>query len=115
MRELLMGAVPPGSRNGHRPAAATTPTLRAGGLEVTVPTLWRGRLEDRPMGIVMLGPPGAGKGTQAALLAADLGIANISTGEILRANVAAGPPLGRSAQRYMDAGDLVPDQVVTDM
>jgi len=93
----------------------TTTTLRAGGLEVTVPALWKRSAEDSPMGIVLLGPPGAGKGTQAALLADDLGIANISTGQILRANVAAGTPLGRSAQRYMDAGDLVPDQVVTEM
>jgi adenylate kinase len=112
-----MGAVPPGSRNGRRPATATTSTIRAGGLEVTVPTLWNSPEDSSmgPMGIVLLGPPGAGKGTQAALLAADLGIANISTGQILRANVAAGTPLGRSAQRYMDAGDLVPDQIVTEM
>jgi adenylate kinase len=67
------------------------------------------------MGIVLLGPPGAGKGTQAALIAEKLGVANISTGNILRANVSAGTPLGRSAQRYMDAGDLVPDELVTRM
>jgi adenylate kinase len=67
------------------------------------------------MGIVLLGPPGAGKGTQAITLAERLGLANVSTGQILRANVAAGTPLGRSAQRFMDAGDLVPDEVVTEM
>jgi len=71
--------------------------------------------EPRPAVIVLLGPPGAGKGTQAALLAEELGIANISTGQILRTNVAAGTTLGRHAQRYMDAGDLVPDDLVTRM
>jgi adenylate kinase len=69
----------------------------------------------RCAGIVLLGPPGAGKGTQAELLAVELGIANISTGEILRTNVATGTALGRRARRYMDAGDLVPDDVVTRM
>jgi adenylate kinase len=68
-----------------------------------------------PMGVVLLGPPGAGKGTQATRLAEALGLANVSTGQILRANVAAGTPLGRSAQGYMDAGDLVPDELVTEM
>jgi adenylate kinase len=84
-------------------------TLAAGDLEV----VWD--LGSAPMGIVLLGPPGAGKGTQATRLADELGLANVSTGQILRANVAAGTPLGRSAQGYMDAGDLVPDQLVSEM
>jgi adenylate kinase len=62
--------------------------------------------------IVMLGPPGAGKGTQAALLSERLGLPHISTGDILRQAVAAGTPLGREARRHMDAGGLVPDEVI---
>jgi adenylate kinase len=60
----------------------------------------------------MLGPPGAGKGTQAKRLAARLGIPHISTGDILRDAAAAGTPLGREARRYMDDGHLVPDRVI---
>ncbi|MCI0688870.1 MAG: adenylate kinase [Sporichthyaceae bacterium] len=67
------------------------------------------------MRIVLLGPPGAGKGTQAAELAARFGVADISTGEIFRAHVAEGTPLGRAAREYMDRGDLVPDRVVIAM
>ncbi len=67
------------------------------------------------MRIVLLGPPGAGKGTQAARLAEHFGCANIATGDIFRANVAEGTPLGRAAQEYLDAGDLVPDDIVIAM
>jgi adenylate kinase len=63
----------------------------------------------------MLGPPGAGKGTQAVRLAEHFGCADIATGDIFRANVAEGTGLGRIAQEYMDRGDLVPDQVVISM
>ncbi len=62
-----------------------------------------------------MGPPGAGKGTQATALSAKLGIPQIATGDIFRANVAAGTELGRTAQRYMDAGDYVPDEVTNRM
>ena len=62
-----------------------------------------------------MGPPGAGKGTQAALLAARLGIPHISTGDIFRANVAEGTELGKQAQQYMDAGEYVPDTVTNAM
>ncbi|MGQ7350836.1 adenylate kinase [Quadrisphaera oryzae] len=62
-----------------------------------------------------MGPPGAGKGTQAALLAQRLGVPAISTGDIFRANKAAGTDLGREAQRYMDAGEYVPDDVTNRM
>ena len=62
--------------------------------------------------IVFLGPPGAGKGTQAAGLARELGIPHLSTGDLLRAAVAAGSSLGREADGYMRAGQLVPDELV---
>jgi adenylate kinase len=67
------------------------------------------------MRIVVLGPPGAGKGTQAVRLAEHFGCADIATGDIFRANVAEGSELGRIAQEYMDRGDLVPDAVVIAM
>ncbi len=65
-----------------------------------------------PRRIVFLGPPGAGKGTQAAGLARELGIPHLSTGDLLRAAVAAGSPLGKEADGYMRAGTLVPDELV---
>jgi adenylate kinase len=62
--------------------------------------------------IVLLGPPGAGKGTQGERLAATLGIPKIATGDVLRAAVRDGTPLGLEAKGYMDRGDLVPDAVI---
>ncbi|HXW66721.1 MAG TPA: adenylate kinase [Thermoplasmata archaeon] len=62
--------------------------------------------------VVFLGPPGAGKGTQAAILGRELGLPHLSTGDMLRAAVAAQTPVGRDAQRHMDAGALVPDAIV---
>ncbi len=62
--------------------------------------------------VVFLGPPGAGKGTQASLLAERRGVVHLSTGDMLRAAVGAGSALGREAQSYMDAGKLVPDDLV---
>jgi adenylate kinase len=67
------------------------------------------------MRIVLLGPPGAGKGTQAAQVASRFSAPHIATGDIFRANVASGTELGRAAQEYMDRGDLVPDEVVIAM
>ena len=67
------------------------------------------------MRAVLLGPPGAGKGTQAARLAERYGIPAISTGDIFRANVKGGTPLGRRAQEFMSAGQLVPDEVTNAM
>lgn len=64
------------------------------------------------MNIVLFGPPGAGKGTQAARLVAKFGLAHLSTGDMLRAAVSAGTELGRRAQEIMARGDLVPDEVV---
>src|SRR5699024_6132712 len=65
--------------------------------------------------LILLGPPGAGKGTQAARLASALGVPAISTGDIFRANVSEGTDLGRLAQKYMDAGEYVPDEVTNQM
>lgn len=67
------------------------------------------------MRVILLGPPGAGKGTQAVRIAETFAIPHISTGDILRANVRDGTDLGREAKRYMDAGDLVPDDVIVGM
>lgn len=64
------------------------------------------------MRIVLLGPPGSGKGTQAALLKQRLAVPHISTGDLLRAAVKAGTPLGLQAKAAMDAGDLVSDELV---
>jgi adenylate kinase len=64
------------------------------------------------MRLIFLGPPGSGKGTQAKLLAERLGVPAISTGDMLREAVCRGTPLGRRAQAIMEAGELVPDEVV---
>ena len=64
------------------------------------------------MNIVLLGAPGAGKGTQAAKLVEEFGTPHISMGDMLRAAVKAGTPLGQKAKSFMDAGDLVPDDVI---
>jgi len=67
------------------------------------------------MRLVLVGPPGAGKGTQAEFISAHLSVPKISTGDIFRANVSQGTPLGREAKRFMDAGDLVPDEITVGM
>lgn len=67
------------------------------------------------MRLIMMGPPGAGKGTQAAIVCRKLAIPHISTGDIFRTNVSAGTPLGVEAQFYMDAGEYVPDGVTNAM
>jgi adenylate kinase len=65
--------------------------------------------------VVLLGPPGAGKGTQAQIIAGKLGVPAISTGDIFRANVSGQTELGQQAKIYMDAGDLVPDEITVAM
>jgi adenylate kinase len=65
--------------------------------------------------LVLVGPPGAGKGTQAEFIAVHLSVPKISTGDIFRANVSQGTPLGVEAKRYMDDGKLVPDEVTINM
>jgi adenylate kinase len=67
------------------------------------------------MRVALIGPPGAGKGTQAEFIAAHLAVPKISTGDIFRANIAAGTPLGVESRRYLDAGQLVPDEVTINM
>lgn len=67
------------------------------------------------MRLVLLGPPGAGKGTQAAILSEKLGVPHISTGDLFRANISEGTALGKEAQEYMDAGKLVPTDVTARM
>ena len=67
------------------------------------------------MNLVLLGPPGAGKGTQAARLAERWGLAHLSSGDLLRAERKLGTPLGQKAQSYMDSGGLVPDELILTM
>jgi adenylate kinase len=67
------------------------------------------------MRLILMGPPGAGKGTQATVIAAKLGVPAISTGDIFRANVSQQTPLGLQAKGYMDAGEYVPDSVTNAM
>ena len=67
------------------------------------------------MRVVLVGPPGAGKGTQAQFIAAHLSVPKISTGDIFRANVSGGTELGKLAKEYMDRGELVPDEVTIAM
>ena len=67
------------------------------------------------MRVVLVGPPGAGKGTQAQYIAKHLSVPKISTGDIFRDNVSHGTDLGKTAREYMDAGELVPDSVTIDM
>ncbi|MEO0430106.1 MAG: adenylate kinase [Cyanobacteria bacterium J06656_5] len=65
--------------------------------------------------VIFLGPPGAGKGTQASFLSKDFGVPHISTGDILRSAVAAKTDLGQKAESYMNAGELVPDDLILDL
>ncbi|MFF4585701.1 adenylate kinase [Streptomyces sp. NPDC001388] len=67
------------------------------------------------MRLVLIGPPGAGKGTQAAILSERLGIPHVSTGDLFREHVTRRTPLGQDAERYLDAGELVPDHVTGGM
>lgn len=72
-------------------------------------------LKSRPKVVILLGPPGSGKGTQAVRLTKELGIPHISTGDLFRENISKNTELGKRAKSFMDAGKLVPDTVVLDM
>jgi len=89
------------------------------GLNFIIPGRWPTSVRDPQeilrMRIVLLGAPGSGKGTQAARLKAQLGVAHVSTGDLLRAQVAAGTPLGIAAKTVMESGKLVSDQTVLGM
>ena len=65
--------------------------------------------------VILLGPPGSGKGTQATRLSAELGVPHVATGDMFRAQMEEGSDLGQRAGRYMDSGRLVPDEIVTEM
>ncbi|PQP23435.1 adenylate kinase [Rhodococcus opacus] len=67
------------------------------------------------MRLVLLGPPGAGKGTQAQLLSENIGVPHISTGDLFRTHIAQNTPLGKAASRFLDAGELVPSTLTIDM
>ena len=67
------------------------------------------------MNLVLFGPPGAGKGTQAKILSRDRGLPQLSTGDMLRAAIAAGSPLGQRCKELLDRGELVPDEIVIDI
>ena len=67
------------------------------------------------MNLILLGPPGAGKGTQAAKIIEKYDIPHISTGDIFRANIKEGTELGKKAQEYMNKGELVPDELVVEI
>ena len=86
-------------------AAPTAPASNRSASSLSSPT-------SSDLNLILLGPPGSGKGTQSERLREDFAVAYIATGEMLRDAVEAGTELGRQAKRYMDAGDLVPDDVV---
>jgi adenylate kinase len=72
-------------------------------------------MSDQPLNILLLGPPGSGKGTQASLMSEEFDVPHISTGDILRKAVADGTELGKEASSYMNKGELVPDKLVVDI
>jgi len=72
-------------------------------------------MEQKKLVLILLGPPGAGKGSQAVLLKDRLHIPTISTGDVLRENIRQNTPLGQEAKGYMDKGQLVPDNLILEM
>ncbi len=89
--------------------------LTSSGLRPLAQSLLAAGVFQRIMRLVLLGPPGSGKGTQGAKLAEALGVPRISTGDILRRNVAEGTDLGKRAKAFMESGKLVPDELVIAM
>jgi len=82
---------------------------------MTAPILEAKEQSQKTVVVVLLGPPGAGKGTQASMLCNALQVPHISTGNLLRANIKEGTPLGKQAQAFMDQGKLVPDDLILEM
>ncbi|MSP11720.1 MAG: adenylate kinase [Chloroflexi bacterium] len=72
-------------------------------------------LPDRPFYVVLMGPPGAGKGTQSAILENEMGLKRVASGDLFRENLVKGTPMGVQAKSYMDRGELVPDDVTVGM
>jgi adenylate kinase len=97
-----------GRRTRHATLTVSEAAARVRGGDGGRPTLWRVRL-------LLIGAPGAGKGTQATRIAEHFKVAHISSGDLLRDHVARETAIGRTAQGYMERGDLVPDEVVLDM
>lgn len=85
------------------------------GFARNLPEIYRIKNTEPMLNIVLFGPPGAGKGTQAEFLIREFGLTHLSTGDLLRSEIAADTPLGRQAQTFMDKGELVPDAVVIGM
>src|SRR5206468_12087974 len=118
---LLRRHQPPDRRRRgprHRASDGVTPPhaeLRGLPQEVPHAADQRLRPQDVRMRLLFLGPPGAGKGTQARELAREWGVPQVATGDMLREAMAAGTPLGREAKAYMDTGALVPDDVIIRM
>ena len=94
---------------------ALDPPLRQSARERPTVTAKANDEGKRRVRVVLVGPPGAGKGTQAEFIAEHFDIPKISTGDIFRSNVSGGSDLGKLAKKYMDAGDLVPDEVTNAM
>lgn len=88
-----------------------TLTLMLGSLAMAQET----SIKSNPKVVILLGPPGSGKGTQAVRLTKELGLPHISTGDLFRENISKNTELGKKAKSYMDAGKLVPDEVVLEM
>ena len=104
------------ARLTHRPPShPRPPDLAQRSAARTIDPTERTLRKDPPMRLILMGPPGAGKGTQAAAVCHRYGIPAISTGDIFRANVSAGTPSASTAQTYMNAGEYVPDEVTNAM
>jgi len=82
---------------------------------LSTPTIESKELEKQTLVVILLGPPGAGKGTQAKMLQTTLDVPHISTGDLLRSNIKEGTSLGSKAKGFMDVGRLVPDDLILDM
>src|SRR6266536_2109087 len=106
------GETPSRSRRSSLHLAAASSAAARRERLTTGATRTRAKVKGDRMRVLLIGPPGAGKGTQADRIAAHFDLAQIATGDLLREEVAAGTQLGRTAKTYVDRGDLVPDDLV---